>query len=86
MSNYLIFIATRSTVSTLQGYNEMQQLNKSGNYIANLDPNSELNMGEIETNDVESVYSYLKDNNFSYALYTDGFIASLCVRIVVSER
>ncbi len=76
LSNYLIFIATRSTISTLQGYNEMRQLNKSGNYIANLDPNSELNMGEIETTDVESVYSYLKDNNFSYALYTDGFIAS----------
>lgn len=48
LSNYLIFIAARSTVSTLQGYNEMIQLNEPDNYIANLDPNSEMNMGEID--------------------------------------
>lgn len=77
LSNYLIFIAARSTVSTLQGYNEMRQLNKPNNYIANLDPNSEMNMGEIEKKDTENVYAYLKDNNFNYALYTDGFMTSL---------
>ena len=77
LSNYLIFIAARSTVSTLQGYNEMKKLNKSDNYIANLDPNSEMNMGEIDKNDTENVYAYLKDNNINYALYTDGFITYL---------
>ncbi|MFR4513934.1 MAG: hypothetical protein ACLT4P_03825 [Coprococcus sp.] len=77
LSNYLIFIAARSTVSTLQGYNEMIQLNEPDNYIANLDPNSEMNMGEIDKKDTENVYAYLKDNNFNYALYTDGFMMSL---------
>jgi len=76
LSNYLVFIATRSTVSTLQGYDEMKHLNQVDNYIANLDPDSDMNMGEIDKNDTQNVYDYL-NNNFSYALFTDGFIVSL---------
>jgi len=76
LSNYLVFIATRFTVSTLQGYDEMKHLNQVDNYIANLDPDSDMNMGEIDKNDTQNVYDYL-NNNFSYALFTDGFIVSL---------
>lgn len=76
LSNYLVFNAARSTVSTLQGYDEMKHLNQVGNYIANLDPDSDMNMGEIDKNDTQNVYDYL-NNNFSYALFTDGFIVSL---------
>ncbi|CDZ23453.1 putative membrane protein [[Clostridium] cellulosi] len=77
LMNYLVFIAARSTVSTLQGYDEMKRLNQAGTYIANLDPNSNMNMGEIDKRDTQNVYDYLKNNNFNYALFTDGFIVSL---------
>lgn len=76
LSNYLVFIATRSTVSTFQGYDELKNLNQTGNYIANLAPNSDMNMGEIDKNSTQSVYSYL-NNNINYALFTDGFIVSV---------
>ncbi len=77
LSNYLVFIAARSTVSTFQGYDEMKHLNQTGNYIANLDPSSDMNMGKIDKNDTQNVYDYLNNNNISYALFTDGFIVSL---------
>lgn len=76
LSNYLVFIAARSTVSTLQGYDEMKHLNQVDNYIANLDPDSDMNMGEIDKKDTQNVYDYL-NKHFSYALFTDGFIGSL---------
>lgn len=76
LSNYLVFIASRSTVSTLQGYDEMKHLNQEGNYIANLDPDSDMNMGEIDKNGTQNVYDYI-NNNFRYALFTDGFIVDL---------
>lgn len=77
LSNYLVFIAARSTVSTLQGYDEMKHLNQADSYIANLDPNSSMDMGEIDINDTQKVYDYLTSNDINYALYTDGFVVSL---------
>ncbi len=78
LSDYLVFIAARSTVSTFQGYEEMKHLNQTGNYIANLDPESDMmNMGKIDKNDTQNVYDYLNNNNLSYAFFTDGFIVSL---------
>lgn len=77
LSNYLVFIAARSTVSTLQGYDEMKHLNQPDSYIANLDPNSDMDMGKIDINDTQKVYDYLKSNDINYALYTDGFVVSL---------
>ncbi len=74
--DYLIFVAARSTISTFQGYKEMTQLNVDGNYISNLDTSSNANMGEFEKQDTQNVYDYL-DKNFSYALYTDGFVVPL---------
>lgn len=55
----------------------MKHLNQKDNYIANLDPNSKINIGEIDKKDIRNVYNYLDSNNFKYALYTDGFIVSL---------
>ena len=55
----------------------MKHLNQTGNYIANLDPNSDMNIGNIDKSDTQNVYDYLNDNNLSYALFTDGFIVSL---------
>ena len=77
LSNYLVFIAARFIVSTLQGYDEIRNLNQADTYIANLDPDSDMNWGEIDRNDTQNVYDYLNSQNFSYALFTDGFIASL---------
>lgn len=66
LSNYLVFIAARSTVSTLQGYDEMKHLNQPDSYIANLDPNSDMDMGKIDINDTQKVYDYLKSNDINY--------------------
>lgn len=76
LGNYLVFIAARSNLSVLQGYKEMKRINQEGTFIANLDPDSDMNMGAFEKNDTENVYDYL-NNNFKYALFTDGFIVSL---------
>lgn len=76
ISDYLIFIAARSAISTICGYKEMEQLNRQGNYIANLDPNNDMNMGEIDRIDTQQIYDYLNTNKH-YALFTDGFVVSL---------
>ncbi len=76
MVNYTIFTATRLIFSTSQGYQELKSMNKEGTYIANLDPDSNVDMDTIKQNGTQEVYDYL-DNNFRYAFYTGGFIASL---------
>lgn len=76
LCNYLCFIAARSTFSTIQGYNEIKVINQKENFIANLDPNSELDMGSFDKNDTQTVYDYLNEN-YNYALFTDGFVVSL---------
>ncbi len=76
MANYTIFTATRLIFSTFQGYQELKSMNKEGIYIANLDPDSNVDMDIIEQNGTQEVYDYL-DNNFRYAFYTDGFLVSL---------
>jgi len=77
LSDYLVFIAARSTISTFQGYDEMKRLNQTGNYIANLDPDSNMDIGKIQKNDTQYIYDYLDNNNLCYALFTDGFIVYL---------
>jgi len=77
LSDYLVFIAARSTVSTFQGYNEMKSINQTGNYIANLDPNSSIDLGKIHKEDTQYVYDHLKTHNLKYAIFTDGLIIDL---------
>ena len=76
MANYITFTATRSILSTFQGYRETEYINQEGVYTANLDPNSHIDMGVISENGTQAVYDYL-NNNFNYAFYTDGFIVSV---------
>lgn len=76
MANYTTFIAARSILSTFQGYQEMKYLNQDGIYIANLDPDSDVDIDAIRENGTQIVYDYL-NNHFSYAFYTDGFMVSL---------
>lgn len=76
LSNYLIFIAVRSTVSTLEGYDEIKHLNQENSYIANLDPDSDIIPENIGINDTTEVYDYLNDH-FTYAFFTEGFITPL---------
>lgn len=75
-SNYLVFIVARSAISTLQGYTELQHFNQLDSYIANVDPETNLNLGAIDKEDTQNVYDYLSDN-FKYAFFTDGFIVPL---------
>lgn len=76
MANYTIFIAARSILSTFQGYQEIKRMDQEGTYIANLDPDSDIDIDEIVENGTQTVYNYL-NNNFKYAFYTGGFIVSL---------
>ncbi len=76
LSNFLLFIAARSTVSTLQGYHEIKRLNQDNAYIANPDPDSEHNP-DMDRDDTQAVYDYLHQNQFRYALFTDGFMVEL---------
>lgn len=47
MANYIIFTASRSILSTFQGFQKIKCINQEGNYIANLDPNSNINIDAI---------------------------------------
>lgn len=76
LSNYTTFIAARTVFSTYQGYQETRALNQDGNYIANLDPNSPVDFGAIDTDKTKAVYGYLS-SNFDYAFYVDGFMVSI---------
>ena len=76
MANYITFTAARSILSTFQGYQETKYINQEGIYIANLDPNSKMEIGIINENGIQALYDYL-NKNFNYAFYTDGFIASI---------
>lgn len=76
MANYTIFTAARSILSTFQGYQEINCMDQDGTYIANLDPDSNIDMGTIKKSRTQIVYDYL-NSNFKYAFYTDGFIVSL---------
>ena len=76
MANYITFTAARSILSTFQGYQETKYVNQEGVYIANLDPDSHIDMSMISKNGTQAVYDYL-NSNFKYAFYTDGFMVSV---------
>ena len=50
MANYITFTAARSILSTFQGYQETKYVNQEGVYIANLDPDSHIDMGIVGEN------------------------------------
>lgn len=76
LANYLSFSATRSIISTAQGYQEIETFNREGNYIANLNPESEADFDRIDIKETRKLYEYL-NNNHTYALQADGFTTSL---------
>ena len=76
MANYITFTAVRSILSTFQGYQETRYINQEGFYIANLDPDSHIEMNTVRENGTQAVYDYI-NNNFNYAFYADGFIVSV---------
>ena len=76
VANYITFTASRSIFSTFEGYQQTKYVNKEGIYIANLDPNSHIDMGIVTEDGLKVVYDYLEDN-IDYAFYTDGFMISV---------
>lgn len=77
ISNYLIFVAARSTIATVQGYEEFKTINKPDNFVANLDPDSHIDLGRIEKQDTQKVYDYMKQQKLQYAWFVDGYIADI---------
>ncbi|QCT75791.1 ABC transporter permease [Macrococcoides canis] len=76
LANYFSFTAARSIISTYQGYNEIEILNKKGNFIANLDPDSKSDFNSLKKGDTQKIYEYLS-NNYEYAFQANGFVTSL---------
>lgn len=60
ISNYLIFVTARSTIATVQGYEEFKTFNKPDNFVANLDPDSHIDLGRIEKQNTQKVYDYME--------------------------
>lgn len=77
LSNYLIFTSTRSVVSTMQGYDEIKQLNRKNSYIANLDPESDIDADRINKTNTQMIYDHLKERSVRYGLFAEGFMVSL---------
>ncbi len=69
----LVFVVSRTIVSAVQGYKEMEAINQEGNYVAQLQT-IDGDFGNEEG--YQKVFYYLEDN-LDYALYTDGFIVEL---------
>lgn len=46
-----------------QGYQETKYVNQEGVYIANLDPDSHIDMGIVGENGIQAVYDYKRDSN-----------------------
>ncbi|MGD7043082.1 peptide ABC transporter permease [Jeotgalibacillus proteolyticus] len=76
LANYLTFTAARSIISTFQGYEQIEMLNREGTFIANLDPDSKTEDETINVDKTRKLYEYL-DKNYTYALQVDGFVTSL---------
>lgn len=76
LANALTFMAARSMISTFQGYEEIDVFNQEGNFVANLDPDAEADVGAFEVGDTQKLYEHLNDH-YTYALQVDGFATSL---------
>ena len=76
LSNFLLFVAARSTVATLQGCREIKRLDQEDTYIAQVTVDSVPKPG-VDQDDTQAVYDYLHQNHLRYALFTDGSIVTL---------
>lgn len=76
MANYIAFAAARAFFSTQEGYQHTAHLNRSGTFIANLDPQATPESAKITQTSMRHAYSFLNEN-YHYALYTDGYLTSL---------
>ncbi|AOZ72075.1 peptide ABC transporter permease [Boudabousia tangfeifanii] len=76
LTNYIAFSTTRTIVSTSEGYSQVSRLNVPGVYIANLDPNSDIDIDSIKVKSMQDVYDRLNDT-YRYGLFTDGYIVDL---------
>lgn len=76
IANYTTFIAARSVLSTVQGYDEISCLNQEGTYIMNQDPDSDMDPDRMQKDNIQAIYDYL-NKNFKYAFYAEGFMTGL---------
>lgn len=75
-TNYIAFTATRTLVSTTEGASEVARFNVPGTFIGNLDPESVVDFDKISDAAISDVYHRV-ENDFSFALFTDGYIAQI---------
>lgn len=76
MSSYVVFTAAISVFSTVEGKQELDRINRSRCYVANLDPESNVDIDDGLEPLAQEVYEYL-NANFDYAFYVDGFVVDV---------
>lgn len=76
LTNYLVFTSSRSITSTIQGYKEIEVFNKEGNFISNLNPDTEADFEKIELDETRAVYDYIH-KHYKFAFESSGFIIPL---------
>lgn len=76
ISNYLIFSASRSVQSTLEGYAEVEKISKESTFIENLDSESIINPDKLTKDSMNDIYQFI-NKNYEYAFFTDGLITEL---------
>ena len=76
MANYTAFSTARSVISTREGYEQVAHFNMKGTFIANLDPDSTVDVDNISKASIQHVYDLL-DSQYQYAFYTDGYMTNL---------
>lgn len=75
-TNYIAFTATRTLVSTSEGASEVARFNNPGIFIANLDPDSGVDVEAISETAIGKVYDRIEAEE-NFALFTDGYIAEV---------
>lgn len=76
MLNYVFYGALRTVISTADGREQASHFDSPGTYIANLDPGSDVDYGQVSNESLQKTYSYLEDN-YRYAFHVDGVIADV---------
>ncbi|QPK81768.1 peptide ABC transporter permease [Schaalia sp. ZJ405] len=75
-TDYIAFMVTRTLASTSEGLEEVQHFNLPGIYIANLDPDSPFNPGQMSEKSLQDVYDRIQEKH-TFGLFTDGYIADV---------
>lgn len=76
MANYIGFSTSRTIVSTLEGYEQASNINSPDTYVANLDPESNIDVNTVVDPSIQAIYDRL-DKDYRFGLFTDCYVLPL---------